>query len=261
MTPFYKFHGTGNDFIIIDGFDKNPSITTTKIKEACDRNKGIGADGLIIIKPSEDHDFEMVYYNSDGSRATMCGNGARCAVALFKLLEQSTNEKITFLAGDGDHIATIASSEDTLWEVEVTLKDAAYPKKFDDLYYINTGTQHVVKFVDNISDIAILSEGSLIRHDNRFQPEGVNVNWVSILPGILTVRTYEKGVENETLSCGTGVTASALVAGMISNEKHWKIDTLGGRLEVSFNLFDDCFKNIKLKGPAKLVFTGETRLL
>lgn len=260
MTPFYKFHGTGNDFIMIDGFVSKPLLSAAKIRNACDRHFGIGADGLIIIVPSEMYDFEMIYYNSDGSKASMCGNGARCAVSFSQMLG-ITSGSVTFLAGDGVHHAVVEKNIDSSWNVEVSIIDVGLPIRHDDLYYINTGTHHLVKFIDNVNSINVSHEGPPLRNDRRFEPHGANVNWVSMKPGILTVRTYEKGVEAETLSCGTGVTASALTAGMLTSIGNWKVNTKGGVLEVSFRLDNACFSDIKLKGPAIMAFSGETTLL
>lgn len=261
MTPFYKFHGTGNDFILIDGFNFNPVLTPNKIKEACDRHFGIGADGIIIIVPSEVSDFEMIYYNSDGSKATMCGNGARCAAAFSQILELASSE-IKFIAGDGNHTALVEKTTEAEWEVEISIRDVEFPRKVDEnKWYINTGTHHLVTIVDNVNSINLMHEGPVLRNDIRFQPQGVNVNWVAISPGYINVRTYEKGVENETLSCGTGVTASALVAGNLTFDTSWKVETKGGLLSVNFSIQDEIFTGIKLKGPVKLVFTGETNIL
>lgn len=260
MTPFYKFHGTGNDFIMIDGFVNKPVLSTARIREACDRHIGIGADGLIVIVPSEVYDFEMIYFNSDGSKASMCGNGARCAVSFCQMLGIAS-ERISFVAGDGVHYAIVEKTIDSGWNVEVSIIDVAFPVRHDDLFYINTGTHHLVKFIDNITSINVRVEGPPLRNDPRFEPHGVNVNWVSMKPGIITVRTYEKGVEAETLSCGTGVTASALTAGMLTGINNWKVKTLGGLLEVSFTMEKDCFSDIRLKGPAIMSFSGETKLL
>lgn len=260
MIPFYKFHGTGNDFILIDGFNQNIITSPAKIKEACDRHYGIGADGLIILRPSMDADFQMQYFNSDGSRATMCGNGARCAVALCKMLEIAV-DGISFIADDGFHSAKAELVSERLWEVEISMNDTAHPTKVDGLWYVNTGTPHIVKLVENLDVVQPAIEGPVIRNDFRFQPTGVNVNWMTMQPGFISVRTFEKGVENETLSCGTGVTASAIVAGLLTNERHWKVETKGGHLTVTYNILPDSFSNIRLKGPATLVFTGETTIL
>lgn len=260
MTPFYKFHGTGNDFIMIDGFTTTPLLTNQKIREACHRHFGIGADGIIVIAPSPVHDFEMIYYNSDGSKATMCGNGARCAVAFAQMLGIATGD-MNFLAGDGIHNARYEKTHEAVWDVEVSIKDVDFPDKKEDGYYINTGTHHFVKITDNVTGIDILTEGPKIRYDSRFEPHGVNVNWVSVSPGAIKVRTYEKGVEAETLSCGTGVTACALVAGSLTYDTIWKVETQGGTLQVSFVINDEYFSEIKLRGPVKLVYTGETPLI
>lgn len=260
MTPFYKFHGTGNDFILIDGFTTTPLLTTQRIREVCDRHFGVGADGLIIIIPSPIHDFEMIYYNSDGSKASMCGNGARCAAAFAHMLGIASQE-MTFMAGDGVHTAVVDKGQEGEWMVEVSMADTLFPDKKEDGYYINTGTHHFVKITDNLNNIDIMSEGRRIRNDLRFTPHGVNVNWIIITPGFVSVRTYEKGVEAETLSCGTGVTASALIAGTLTYDTVWKVETRGGMLQVSFVINDDYFSDIRLKGPANLVFTGESLLL
>ncbi len=258
--PFYKFQGTGNDFILLDGFTTMPVLIPSKIRDACDRNFGIGADGLILVSPSEIYDFEMFFFNPDGTKAGMCGNGARCAVAFAQMLGIASGN-ISFMAGDGLHHAVVSKSNEAEWYVEVSIPDVSFPTKYEDGYYINTGTHHFVKIVDNALTIDVLKEGPLLRNDFRFQPQGVNVNWVSLKPGLIVVRTFEKGVENETLSCGTGVTASALVAGSLTYDQLWKVETKGGKLEVSFTINDEFFTDIMLKGPAKLVFTGETALL
>ncbi len=260
MTPFYKFHGTGNDFIMIDGFTSPVSLTQAMISGACDRHFGIGADGLIMLVPSKLYDFEMIYYNSDGSLASMCGNGARCAVAFFRLLG-SLKSDVSFEAGDGVHHAHVESGNNYSWYVDVSMMEVCSPVKHDDVYYINTGTHHVVKFVDNVNRIKIGIEGPLLRNDPRFEPHGVNVNWVSMAPGKITVRTYEKGVEAETLSCGTGVTASAIIAGLLTQINEWKVETKGGMLEVTYSIKKDCFTDIRLKGPAIMAFSGQTELL
>ncbi|MGE5382702.1 MAG: diaminopimelate epimerase [Omnitrophica WOR_2 bacterium] len=259
MTPFYKFHGTGNDFIMIDGFTFKPILSASKIQEACDRHFGIGADGLIIVEPSEESDFQMIYFNSDGSKATMCGNGARCAAAFCQMLGV-TSGPINFVAGDGKHSALVEKKREAEWEVEVSIRDVKFPTKSGDAWYINTGTHHLVKIVDNTDNVVVNEEGPLLRNDIRYKPHGVNVNWVSISPRMIKVRTYEKGVEAETLSCGTGVTASALVAGSLTFQNVWRVETKGGVLEVSFTIEDDFFSGITLKGPAKMVFMGETSI-
>lgn len=256
MIPFAKFQGTGNDFILIDGFTTKFVFTPTRIKEMCDRHFGIGADGLIVISPSNSYLFEMIYYNADGSKASMCGNGARCAVAFSQMLGMHSGS-VSFLAGDGPHTATSKLVSHGTWDAGITMKDVNHPDKYNDGWYINTGTHHFVKLVPNLNAFNIMEEGSAIRYDNRFKPEGVNVNWFSMTPGLINVRTYEKGVENETLSCGTGVTAAALIAGLLTLEGDWTVETKGGGLHVSFQINEDNFTNIILSGPAKLVFTGE----
>jgi diaminopimelate epimerase len=168
---------------------------------------------------------------------------------------------ITFIAGDGSHSATVEKTQERQWDVNVSIRDVNHPVKTDCAYLINTGTPHLVNLVDNLLEIDIKTDGPRLRHDIRFMPEGVNVNWFSMTPGLISVRTYEKGVEDETLSCGTGVTACALVAGMLTLDKEWKVETKGGNLRVTFDIKEDKFTDIILGGPADLVFIGETNLL
>lgn len=259
MTSFYKFHGTGNDFIMLDGFSESAKPSTEQIREACNPHTGIGADGLIIIAPSVHHDFEMIYYNADGSKATMCGNGSRCSVALFQLLGLA-NDTVKFIAGDGEHFATVSKVSDDLWNVEVSIRDLPFPVKTGNAFLINTGTPHLVNLVNDVSSIDLNTQGPVLRYDQKFQPLGVNVDWFSMKPHMITVRTYEKGVEDETLSCGTGVTACALVAGMLYDNTSWDVDTKGGRLHVTYKKSVDSFYDIKLSGPAKLSFSGKTNI-
>lgn len=260
MTPFYKFQGTGNDFIMLDGFNLTSLPSSTLIREICNRPMGIGADGLIIIKPALDYDFEMVYYNADGSLATMCGNGARCAVAFCHMLGLLTDD-IRFLAGDGPHTAEIIKTDEVTWQVTISMRDTEPPKRYLEGYLVNTGTHHLVTLTENLLDIDVKTEGPKLRNAEIFLPDGVNVNWFSMKPGQLAVRTFEKGVEDETYSCGTGVTASAIVAGILTLDTSWHIDTKGGALRVWYNMLEDKFTDIHLQGPAKLVFIGETNMI
>lgn len=259
MTDFYKFHGAGNDFIMLDGMKLNIELTKKAIAGMCHRHLGIGADGLIIIARKEGFNFEMIYFNADGSPADMCGNGARCASAFASMLG-ITGDNVTFLAGDGPHQGSVKRVADTEWLVEISMRDVARPEKSGKQTEINTGTPHYVVIVPDVATIDTLSQGRSIRYSPEYSEKGINVDWVCIHENLLHVRTYERGVEDETLSCGTGVTACAMIAGLSTGKTAWEIDTPGGRLAVSYQLQADCFTDVKLQGPVKMVFKGETEL-
>lgn len=259
MIPFYKFHGTGNDFIMIDGRQWMKSISPELIKQQCDRHRGIGADGLIIIKPAEDFDFEMVYFNSDGSLAKMCGNGARCSAA-FAYLSGICSTTPTFMAGDGSHTAQISSISQSEWMVEVSINDAEIPAINGSTAEINTGTPHLVILTPDLKITDVIAEGRKIRYSEKYAEEGININWLKIGEKQISVRTYERGVEAETLSCGTGVTASAIFAAVHTGKLNWEVITNGGMLWVSMNKTKNVMTNIRLKGSAKMTFKGEVLL-
>lgn len=256
IITFYKYQGTGNDFIMIDGREhslgKDP---IPAIKNLCHRKFGIGADGLILLKEKKDYDFEMVYYNADGSQS-MCGNGARCAVAFATFLGM-TRKNAHFLAIDGSHRAEISGD----WvALEMGAVNKIEPTGND--YYVNTGSPHHVRMVDDLKNYDVVGTGRRIRHDKEAYPEGTNVNFVKALDkNHIEVRTFERGVEDETLSCGTGVTACALVMGSQEGQNAINISTPGGRLEVTFiENQGGSFSNIILAGPARQVFSGKISL-
>jgi diaminopimelate epimerase len=255
---FYKYHGTGNDFILIDNRDENVTLSEDSIAKLCHRRFGIGADGLIILNTSDKFDFDMRYYNADGKEGTMCGNGGRCIVAFARHLGM-ISEKCTFNSIDGIHNATILKeSQDTIY-VSLQMKDVHHHKRINGNIFMDTGSPHYVIFSNNVSEIDVFKKGRVLRNDNKFHPEGTNVNFVEIQEEGIFVRTYERGVEDETLSCGTGVTASAL-AFAIENRKdkgNIEINTRGGRLNVKFEKNGNSFFNIWLEGPAQLVFSGK----
>jgi diaminopimelate epimerase len=253
--PFYKYQGTGNDFIMIDQRQKKYIKKTDKkvINHLCDRRFGIGADGLILLQLTEGADFEMVYFNADGSESSMCGNGGRCIVAFAHFLQVVGNQCL-FKAIDGMHEAKI---DDNGW-VELKMIDVKDIEIGKDYYLLNTGSPHFIVFVEDLTDIDVYENGREIRYSERFKTEGVNVNFVEIKPEILEVATYERGVEDETYSCGTGVTAAA-IAYHLKNGKATEvpIQTKGGNLKVRFNKnTEGVFKNIWLCGPATQVFKG-----
>ncbi|WP_298427870.1 diaminopimelate epimerase [uncultured Kordia sp.] len=252
---FYKYQGTGNDFVLIDNrqllFPKND---TKLVNRLCDRKFGIGADGLILLEHDAKHDFEMVYYNADGNESTMCGNGGRCIVAFANFLGVIQSET-TFMAIDGKHYATI---QDDI--VDLQMQDVSTVEKHENHVFLDTGSPHHVLFKEKIEEFDIKKEGAAIRYGAPYFEEGSNVNFVKkISDSEFRVRTYERGVEDETLSCGTGVTAVALAMHSLEETKANEISLQveGGRLQVSFQKDGTTYKDIFLKGKATQVFKGE----
>lgn len=250
---FFKYHGTGNDFIMVDNREDSWQPTSEEVAELCDRHFGIGADGLILIEGDEETEFYMNYYNSDGSQS-FCGNGSRCAVAFAKSLGILEKQEASFRAIDGYHEAKINGEE-----ISIRMRDVEEVViRNENEYFVNTGSPHVVSMVEDLN-LDVMALGSEIRYSEEFEKEGTNVNFLTLLnedEGL--VRTYERGVEGETLSCGTGVTACAIVMHHLSNrsqEKH--IHALGGDLTVRFEKTEMGYKNIWLCGPAEMVFKGE----
>jgi len=253
--PFYKYHGTGNDFIIVDNREMIfPKEDHKWIEKICTRKFGIGADGLMLFENSDKYDFKMIYYNADGKIGSMCGNGGRCIVAFahhLKIFEKET----TFEAIGELYEAKI---ENEL--VNLQMNDVKAINSNKDYYFLDTGSPHHVTFKNNIDKIDVYQEGKKIRYGSPYFEKGTNVNFVEkINNNTFKVRTYERGVENETLSCGTGVTAVAIASHLSKKSKsnQIKLQTLGGNLEVSFDVKNNIYKNIILKGPATFVFKGE----
>jgi len=252
---FFKYQGTGNDFIIADNRENKIALSAAQIKHLCDRRFGIGGDGLMLMNLKEGYDFEMIYYNADGNESSMCGNGGRCLVKFAYHLGIHKDNYI-FIAVDGEHEAIIKENG---W-VYLKMKDVTGISKehFDSV--LNTGSPHYVKNVVRVADYDVVKTGKEIRYSDEFEKEGINVNFVEELNDQeIFVRTYERGVEDETLSCGTGVTAAALVFAHNDNGfNRIEVKTLGGHLAVEFDKTgEDEFKNIWLCGPAEFVFKGK----
>jgi len=253
---FYKYQGTGNDFIIIDNrnlfFDRNNHVL---VEQLCNRRFGVGADGLMLLQNKQGYDFEMVYYNADGNESSMCGNGGRCIVEFARTLGL-VKEKAFFVAIDGEHEAIV-----TPGFISLKMKDVNEVETNSTFYFLNTGSPHYVTEVNDIRHYDVFEEGKKIRNSDRFKKEGTNVNFIEKKDKKLFVRTYERGVEAETYSCGTGVTAAAIVAslkGMATGENFCEIETLGGNLKVKFNKTSEhTFDNVWLEGSATFVFKGE----
>ncbi|MTI21933.1 diaminopimelate epimerase [Fulvivirga sp. RKSG066] len=253
---FYKYQATGNDFIMVDNRKGEFSFSNEQISLLCNRKFGIGADGLILIQPHDHLDFEMVYYNPDGSQS-LCGNGSRCAVNYAHFLGL-IDKKTTFEAYDGEHTAEILPNK---W-VKLKMKDVQNVRLMEDGMFLDTGSPHLVKFVVNLKNYKVYDEGKTIRNGGLFKASGVNVNFVEVLPdNEIFVRTYERGVEDETLSCGTGVTAAAIAASQKGLESPVRVQTLGGNLEIEFRNFqNDSYSQVNLIGPAEQVFNGTFHL-
>lgn len=261
MLKFYKYHGAGNDFILFDTRESVIDLKTNEIAFLCDRHKGIGADGLMLLQYSKDLDFEMKYYNSDGIESTMCGNGGRCIVSFaFDVGVQKT--EYHFKAIDGLHHARVLKLSRNEKIIELGMIDVDSIINGED-FIINTGSPHHLNFFADIKKINIFEEGQKIRYSDKFKKEGINVNFIEEQENELFVRTYERGVENETLACGTGVTAAAIASSIRQNLKYneFQIKTLGGELHVKFDINSPThFTNIKLTGPAKFVYQGEIEI-
>ena len=259
ILSFFKYEGTGNDFIMIDDRSSILKNSANTISRLCNRKFGIGADGLILLNKHPEYDFRMSYFNANGQEANICGNGGRCITAFARDLGLIT-EKAAFLANDGKHSGFIIKRAQNKTIVRLSLNDVDHFRKNNDHLIINTGVPHYIKFVDQIDQINVFEEGRKIRYSKPFSKDGINVDFVQIKKNHLFVRTYERGVENETLSCGTGVTASALAAYLQIKSEHFIIKTPGGELIVDFQFSNGVFKNIWLTGPVQKVFNGEINI-
>lgn len=250
---FYKYQGTGNDFILIDNRNNEYPLTAPQIKHLCDRRFGIGADGLMLLENTAGYDFKMVYYNADGNESSMCGNGGRCITAFAQRLNAIKNEAY-FLAIDGTHEASI----DHNGMVRLKMTDVKKTEHHNDFSILNTGSPHYVLWVNDVNQRDVFKEGRTIRSQEEFQPKGINVNFAQKEKDKIIVRTYERGVEDETLSCGTGVTAVAIASVKEqSGSFAVKIETPGGNLHVTFEKDETgAAHNICLSGPADFVFEG-----
>ncbi len=257
---FYKYQGTGNDFVILDNRNSSYSgLSKEEVNSLCNRKFGIGADGLMLLNQHPEYDFEMVYYNADGAEGSMCGNGGRCLVK-FAWHMGIITPHYRFIATDGLHEASI----DEMGIVSLKMKDVDTITIENDHTILNTGSPHYVQWVTDIQQLNVVQEGRAIRYGPVFREEGINVNFAEKQDtDRLFVRTYERGVEDETLSCGTGVTAAALSLLPHPNGTNLvKVETPGGKLEVKFDAMDNgsAFRNVWLTGPAELVYKGEITL-
>lgn len=249
---FHKYQGTGNDFILIDSFNDNIQLNQEQISKMCDRRFGIGADGLMILRRKKGFDFDMDFYNSDGNPGSMCGNGGRCIVA-FAHDQGIISDKANFWAPDGEHEATFKNHD----EIALKMINVDQIENSELGLVMDTGSPHLVLFKED-DKIDVYNEGKKIRFSDAFKENGINVNFVIPAQEKSTIFTYERGVENQTYSCGTGTVASALA---LNKEKNYNspihFNTLGGDLSVSFEqISNNTYRNIWLTGPAKQTYSG-----
>lgn len=259
--PFVKYHGAGNDFVLIDNRAGLYKLSEKEIQKICHRHFGIGSDGLMLLEKADGFDFKMVFYNPDASKDMMCGNGGRCIVAFAHSLG-IINNKASFLAPDGKHTAEIIEKQGYKYIVKLSLSDVKEIINFQDGQFLNAGTPHFVKQVDNLETLNLKEIGSKIRYDKRFEKtKGSNANFIEIVKeGEINIRTYERGVEDETLACGTGITASAIAYSEKYNPKTnpITINSKGGKLKVYFTKTNsNTYSNIFLEGEAEKVFEGK----
>jgi diaminopimelate epimerase len=253
IIEFYKYQGTGNDFIMIDDREKEFDLADNDLISAlCERRMGIGADGLILLREHDTLDFEMIYFNADGKQSSMCGNGGRCIIAFAQMLEMTENET-AFMAIDGKHKGRLMADG-----IYLQMQDVKEIEGVGDGLVLDTGSPHYIEMVDELEYIDVNKEGKKVRNSAPFKKEGINVNFV-LDANELQVRTYERGVEAETLSCGTGVVATAIAMHYANciEETLVNVKTKGGELTVSFEEFNGGYRNIWLSGEASMVFAGE----
>ena len=253
IIEFYKYQGTGNDFIMIDDREKEFDLTDNDLIAAlCERRMGIGADGLILLREHDTLDFEMIYFNADGKQSSMCGNGGRCIIAFAQMLEMTESET-NFMAIDGEHKGKLMDDG-----IYLQMQDVKEIEGVGDGLVLNTGSPHYIEMVDELDYIDVEKEGKKIRNSAPFKKDGINVNFV-LDATELQVRTYERGVEAETLSCGTGVVATSIAMHYANciEETLVSVKTKGGELTVSFEEFNGSYRNIWLSGEASMVFAGE----
>ncbi len=266
---FTKMNGAGNDFVVIDNRDLNTTLTKEQIAQLCDRHRGVGADGLLAVEPAEQGaDVKFRYYNADGGEAEMCGNGARCFGRFTAQVLGTQQKNLSFetIAGTlgaqliGDEVCIEMSDPfDLEMNAPVEIADFEFP-----IHNLNTGVPHAVAFVQDLEETDIVTSGAAIRYHDHYQPNGTNANFVEIIaPDHLSVRTYERGVENETLACGTGITACALIHHLLTGTPSpIKISVRGGDdLSIGFEAHENgTFSKVTLTGPADFVFEGEIEI-
>lgn len=269
LLHFYKMNGAGNDFIVIDNRDLSIKLSKGEIEALCDRHRGIGADGLLAVEPAENGaDYKFRYYNADGGEAEMCGNGARCFGRFTAHIGDEVQNSVSF-----ETIAGMLTAEMIGEDVRIAMSD---PFDLDlntnceieslgaAIHFINTGVPHAIAFVDDLENLDVVKHGATIRYHERFSPKGTNANFAKVLaPDHIAIRTYERGVEGETLACGTGMCAAALIHSLLTDAPSpVKVDVAGGdTLEIAFERTgENTFANVTLSGPADFVFEGDIEI-
>jgi diaminopimelate epimerase len=259
IIEFYKYQGTGNDFVLLDNRSgKYSSLSNEQIAFLCHRRYGIGADGLMLLQQREGYDFEMIYFNADGAVGSMCGNGGRCIV-LFAHHLGVVREKAFFIASDGPHEAKVSANE----HIELKMIDVSGIHTEDDVTILDTGSPHYVKVVTDLPSFDVDAEGKKVRYSDLYKEKGINVNFIEKVDSSnFKIRTYERGVEDETYSCGTGVVASSIASSILGDKKNnsFTIQSKGGELKVNFEIENNSFKNIWLSGPTVKVFEGDINI-
>ena len=251
---FFKYHGTGNDFIILDNRNHAYNgLTAQQVNFLCDRRFGIGADGLMMLENADGVDFNMRYFNADGNEGSMCGNGGRCLVQFAK--DQGIHKSIYhFIATDGPHDAEILNTG----LIKLKMQDVKGMKESMEAKILNTGSPHYIQYVEHVDETDVFHLGRSIRYNETFKADGINVNFVERVNQGIKIRTYERGVEDETLSCGTGATAAALASAEKDGHQTMRVQVKGGQLNIEFEREDDqTFNNIWLIGPAQFVYSGK----
>lgn len=265
---FHKMNGAGNDFVVIDNRALDTNLTKEQIASLCDRQRGVGADGLLAVEPAESGaDYKFRYYNADGGEAEMCGNGARCFGRYTAQLSGEGTELVSFetIAGTltatliGDNVKIAMSDPfDLEMNVDIQIEGLDSP-----IHFVNTGVPHVVVFVDDLENLDVLKYGAALRYHSQYAPSGTNVNFAKVISGQhIAIRTYERGVEGETLACGTGMTACALIHNLLTKAASpVSVDVKGGEtLEIGFVADGTAFTDVTLTGPADFVFEGEIEI-
>ena len=255
---FEKYHGAGNDFLIADIRNHASPLSADRIAKLCNRHFGVGADGMILLEESSTHDFRMRYYNADGGEATLCGNGGRCIVA-FAHRHGIIRDQACFLAADGEHRANILEVDGSVYLISLDMGDIQAASWVGDSIFLDTGSPHLVQIADHLQDLDVIEKGRALRYDPAFSPGGTNVNFIQADATGIHIRTYERGVEDETLSCGTGSTAAA-IGWAIRYEAGSPVELMarGGKLRVHFRREGNIFRDVRLEGPAEFVFSGKT---
>jgi diaminopimelate epimerase len=260
---FFKYHGAGNDFIVVDNRKQGVHfVSSEQIAALCDRHTGIGADGLIILEGSDQSDFRMLYYNADGHEGSMCGNGGRCIVSFSRFLGL-INTEARFEASDGIHVAQILENGTFADRVSLHMNSVHNIERIGDDYILDTGSPHFVKFVENVGAVDVYEEGRKIRYGDHYRKTGINVNFVEPAKDKIKIRTYERGVEDETRACGTGSVAAAISFYLKTSGKSKSpilVQTLGGDLEINFRNVNGSFEDVVLTGEAVRVFQGSVDL-